>query len=75
MVVNGLRLDLCAVVVPTRRVRVRMPVVVRLLSHQNLGLHARPRDRAHHGSCQRAPQREQHCHQYQEPDAKQLHRC
>lgn len=49
-------------------------VVVRLLSQHNLGLHTRACDRAHHGSSQRAPQREQHCHEYQEPDAKRLHR-
>ena len=54
--------------------RVAMAVVMRLLGDVNLGLHARPRNWAHHGSSQRAPQREQHGHQNQEPDAKRFHR-
>lgn len=75
VVVGGLRRDLCAMMAATRHVGVRMPVVVRALSHLNLGLHARPRDMAHHGSSQRAPNREQHCQQHKEPDAKRFHRC
>gem|GEM_PF-6745154 len=58
-----------------RLVGVCMPVVVRQLRHLDLGLDARPRDMTHHGSGQRAPNREQHCQQHKEPDAKRFHRC
>jgi len=64
-----------AMVVSAGRVGVCLPVVVRLFSQLNLGLHARACDVAHHGSGQRAPKREQHCHQHDEPDAKRFHRC
>lgn len=49
-------------------VAVRVPGVMGLLSYLNLGLHARTRDRAHHGSSERAPEREQHCKQQDEPE-------
>ena len=74
VVVGALKLDLGGSVTTARAMGV-LPVVVRLLSHLNFGLHARARGRAHHGSSQRAPKREQHCHQHEEPDAKRFHSC
>lgn len=40
----------------------------------NVGRPPRAGHRAHHGSRQPAPQREQHCQQNHEPEAKRLHR-
>lgn len=74
MVVGMLGRECGTGLLPARLVVVCMPVVVRLLSHRNFGLRSRACDWAHHGSSQRAPKREQHCKQHQEPNAKRLHR-
>lgn len=59
----------------TRLMRVPPGRGLLLVNQLKFKLDAHTRGRAHHGSCQRAPKREQHRQKYEEPDAKRFHRC
>lgn len=58
----------------TALVRMTLRKGLRLASQLKHKLDAHTGGRAHHGSCQRAPQGEQHRQEYEEPDAKRFHK-